>query len=363
MNAEKLEMVSPKPKEWGEPFPLTDVQQSYWLGRNGGFALGDVSTHCYFEMDCGGLDTDLAEEKWRRLISRHGMMRAVFLNDGQNQKILSNVPEYEIKVYDLASQEDTADEKLESIREEMAYQIFDTSKWPLFDVRFSKLPGGNVRLHISFDNIIFDGWSMFLILREWKMLYDNPEKEVEPLDLSFRDYVLAYEDIKKTEFYKRDEEYWQKRLPDIFPAPELPVIKENGNTAVQKFIRYESKLTGSQWSAIKNMASQNGLTASGVLMTAYAEVLGRWSKSQKFTINLTRFNRLPIHDQIMDVVGDFTSLTLLSIDNTTGKSFLERCKNLQQQLWSDLAHPYYSGVELEREISKKQEIRNAAIMQ
>mgnify|MGYP000612153058 FL=1 len=362
MNAEKLEMVSPKPKEWGEPFPLTDVQQSYWLGRNGGFALGDVSTHCYFEMDCGGLDTDLAEEKWRRLILRHGMMRAVFLNDGQNQKILSNVPEYEIKVYDLASQEETVDEKLESIRKEMAYQIFDTSKWPLFDVRFSKLPGGNVRLHISFDNIIFDGWSMFLILREWKMLYDNPEKEVEPLDLSFRDYVLAYEDIKKTEFYKRDEEYWQKRLPDIFPAPELPVIKENGNTAVQKFIRYESKLTGSQWSAIKNMASQNGLTASGVLMTAYAEVLGRWSKSQKFTINLTRFNRLPIHNQIMDVVGDFTSLTLLSIDNTAGKSFLERCKNLQQQLWSDLAHPYYSGVELEREISKKQEIRNAAIM-
>lgn len=274
------------------------------------------------------------------------------MNDGQNQKILSNVPEYEIKVYDLASQEETVDEKLESIRKEMAYQIFDTSKWPLFDVRFSKLPGGNVRLHISFDNIIFDGWSMFLILREWKMLYDNPEKEVEPLDLSFRDYVLAYEDIKKTEFYKRDEEYWQKRLPDIFPAPELPVIKENGNTAVQKFIRYESKLTGSQWSAIKNMASQNGLTASGVLMTAYAEVLGRWSKSQKFTINLTRFNRLPIHNQIMDVVGDFTSLTLLSIDNTAGKSFLERCKNLQQQLWSDLAHPYYSGVELEREISK-----------
>lgn len=45
------------------------------------------------------------------------------LNDGQNQKILSNVPEYEIKVYDLASQEETVDEKLESIRKEMAYQI------------------------------------------------------------------------------------------------------------------------------------------------------------------------------------------------------------------------------------------------
>lgn len=362
VNAEKLAMVVPNPEEWEKPFPLTDVQQSYWLGRNGSFTLGDVSTHCYFEMDCGYLDTALAEDKWRKMISRHGMMRAVFFNDGQNQKILSDVPEYEINVYDLREQAEMAEEKIESIREEMAYQIFDTSQWPLFDVRFSKLPGGDVRLHISFDNIIFDGWSMFLILREWKMLYDNPEKEVEPLKLSFRDYVLAYEDIKKTEFYKRDEEYWQKRLPEIFPAPELPIIKENGNNATQKFVRYESKLTGNQWTSIKTMAAQNGLTASGVLMAAYAEVLGRWSKSQKFTINLTRFNRLPIHDQIMDVVGDFTSLTLLAVDNTAGKTFLERCKNLQQQLWSDLAHPYYSGVELEREISKRQEVRNTAIM-
>ena len=362
MNAEKLPTVLPKPEEWDRPFPLTDVQQSYWLGRNGGFALGDVSTHCYFEMDCGNLDTALAEDKWRKMISRHGMMRAVFLNDGQNQKILSNVPDYEIKVYDLREQKEFAEETIESIRDEMAYQIFDTSKWPLFDVRFSKLPGGNVRLHISFDNIIFDGWSMFLILREWKTLYDNPQKEVEPLQLSFRDYVLAYEGIKKTEFYKRDEQYWQKRLPEIFPAPELPIVKEKDNVSTQKFVRYESKLNGDHWSKIKNMAAQNGLTASGVLMTAYAEVLGKWSKSQRFTINLTRFNRLPIHEQIMDVVGDFTSLTLLSVDNTAGKTFLERCRNLQQQLWSDLAHPYYSGVELEREISRRQEVRNAAIM-
>lgn len=362
MHTDQLAMITPKPEDWEKPFPLTDVQQSYWLGRNGGFALGDVSTHCYFEMDCGDLNISLAEEKWRELILRHGMMRAVFLNDGQNQIILKNVPEYKIQVYDFSEAKDQISEKIEVLRNEMAYQVFDTSKWPLFDVRFSKMPDDNVRLHISFDNIIFDGWSMFLILREWKMLYDNPVKEPVSLDLSFRDYVLAYEDIKKTEFYKRDEEYWNSRISEIYPAPQLPVSNENNDNISQKFVRFESKLAGDKWSAIKRMAAQNGLTASGVLMTAYAEVLGRWSKSQKFTINLTRFNRLPIHDQIMEVVGDFTSLTLLSVDTTLGSSFLDRCKILQQQLWADLAHPYYSGVELEREIAKRQEIRNTAIM-
>lgn len=362
MNADKLPKMIVNPEKWNEPFPLTDVQQSYWLGRNGGFALGDVSTHCYFEMNCGNLDTSLAEKKWRELIAHHGMMRAVFLNDGQNQKILKDVPDYEIMVYDFMKNTESAEKQVQVIRNEMEQQIFDTSKWPLFDVRFSKLSDDNVRLHISFDNIIFDGWSMFLILREWKNLYDNPQKPVNELQFSFRDYVLAYENIKNTELYKRDEEYWKKRLPKIYPAPELPVVKEKHNSIPQKFTRYESKLTESQWLTIKQIAAKNGLTASGILMTAYAEILGRWSKSQKFTINLTRFNRLPIHEQIMDVVGDFTSLTLLSIDNTIGKSFLERCKNLQQQLWSDLAHPYYSGVELEREINRNQENRNTAIM-
>ena len=31
-------------------FPLTEVQQAYWLGRSGVFELSDVSTHNYFEI-------------------------------------------------------------------------------------------------------------------------------------------------------------------------------------------------------------------------------------------------------------------------------------------------------------------------
>ena len=363
LTSEQLPAIQIEPELWNEPFPLTDVQQSYWLGRNGGFALGDVSTHCYFEMDGYDINSDRAEETWQKLIERHGMMRAVFLKDGQNQKILDNVEPYNIHRYDLTSLSTAlVTERLEETRREMEHQIFDTSVWPLFDVRISMLPDRKNRIHISFDNIIYDGWSMFYILRQWKYLYDRPELKLAPLELSFRDYVLTYEKIKETDLYKKDEEYWKARIPEIFPAPELPVKNTAQTLQEQKFERLEAVLDEVKWNKIKNVGIKYGLTASGLLLTAYAEVLTRWSKSPKFTINLTRFNRLPIHNQIMDMVGDFTSLTLLAVDNTLGDSFLDRCRNLQKQLWQDLAHPYYSGVELERELSKNYDTRQGAVM-
>lgn len=363
LTSEQLPAIQIKPELWNEPFPLTDVQQSYWLGRNGGFALGDVSTHCYFEMDGFDINIDRAEETWQKLIERHGMMRAVFLKDGQNQKILEDVEPYKIHRYDLTSLSTTSvANRLEETRKEMEHQIFDTSIWPLFDVRISMLPERKNRIHISFDNIIFDGWSMFYILRQWKYLYDRPQLELVPLELSFRDYVLTYEKIRETDLYKKDEEYWKARIPEIFPAPELPVKNTAQALQEQKFERLEAVLDEVKWNKIKNVGIKNGLTASGLLLTAYAEVLTRWSKSPKFTINLTRFNRLPIHNQIMDMVGDFTSLTLLAVDNTIGDSFLDRSRNLQKQLWQDLAHPYYSGVELERELNKNYDTRQGAVM-
>ena len=42
------------------PFPTTDVQQAYWVGRNATFELGNVGNHAYIEVEA--IELDLAEE-------------------------------------------------------------------------------------------------------------------------------------------------------------------------------------------------------------------------------------------------------------------------------------------------------------
>jgi amino acid adenylation domain-containing protein len=89
-----------------------------------------------------------------------------------------------------------------------------------------------------------------------------------------------------------------------------------------------------------------------LLISAFSRVLGRWSKSRRFTLNLTLFNRLPIHEQVEALVGDFTSLTLLEIDSG-GESLVSFARSIQAQLWSDMEHRYFDGVEVLRLLNRQ----------
>jgi amino acid adenylation domain-containing protein len=183
--------VVPAPEQRYEPFPLTDVQHAYWVGRNDLFELGHVAAHIYLEIEGEGLDLQRLTETWRQLIDRHEMLRAVVRPDGQ-QQILADVPAYCFTVYDLSTGDShTVQTHLASIREEMSHQVLPADTWPLFDIRATWLTGQQRRLHISLDALILDGWSLLLLFQEWLTLYQDPTRGLPPLELSFRDYVLT----------------------------------------------------------------------------------------------------------------------------------------------------------------------------
>ncbi|MGD1922166.1 MAG: phosphopantetheine-binding protein, partial [Pleurocapsa sp.] len=96
-----LPKIIPHPQAKYEPFPLTDIQQAYLIGRSSVFALGNVATHGYREFETVGLSIDGVELAWNKLIDRHEMLRMVATGDGK-QQILSDVPQYKIKVTDLS---------------------------------------------------------------------------------------------------------------------------------------------------------------------------------------------------------------------------------------------------------------------
>ncbi|MEK3728058.1 amino acid adenylation domain-containing protein [Lysinibacillus sp. FSL W8-0953] len=350
----KLPSIEPNEQDRFKPFPLTDVQQAYWLGRSGIYAYGDVSTHCYFEMDCSSLDHARVEQTWNRLIQHHDMMRAIILNDGQQQQVQEFVAYYSIASYNLTNlSAEQRKEQLTLVRSEMEHQTFIPSEWPLFDIRMSAINEQKTRIHISFDNIIFDGFSMFYLFKEWKRLYDDSSAKLQTLQTTFRDYILAYQKIRETEMYKRDIQYWHQRIDNMYPAPDLPLLDYKEDLSNCKFTRYEEKLSTEEWLVLKQLAAKMNLSPASLLIAAYAETLARWSSQPKLTINLTRFHRVLFEPDVDQLIGDFTSLNLLSIDMSKGESFLERARTVQKQLLQDLEHPYVSGVYVERALAKK----------
>ena len=346
-------VVTPCPDKRHEPFPLTDIQHAYWVGRGSGFDLGNVATHAYFEFENAHVDVDRLNVAWQQLIARHDMMRAVVMADGQ-QRILPVVPAYQIAVTDLRSAP-AADVQVQtdSVRDRMAHQVYDPARWPLFEVRITRLPGARVRVHVSIDLLIAEVWSLFLLFREWGALYDRSDQRLPPLTLSFRDYVLAEAVLEQTPRYVRARTYWTARVPELRPGPELPLAQPPAAITKPRFVRRSARIEAERWQRINARARQEGLTPTMVLCTAFTEVLAAWSKAPQFTLNVTLFHRLPVHPEVNAIVGDFTSTVLLAVDGGGAASFAERARRVQQQLWNDLEHRYVSGVRVLRDLARQ----------
>ncbi|GAA3734298.1 non-ribosomal peptide synthetase [Salinactinospora qingdaonensis] len=346
-------LATPDRENRFEPFPLTDVQTAYLLGRRDAFAYGGVACHGYGELAYDELDPDRLAAAWRTVVSRHDMLRAVIDPAGGHQRVLPEVPDYHIEVTDLRGAEPARVAAVRGqLREELGNAVYDPASWPLFGLKVTLADDGAV-LHFSIDFLIADFISIQILLDELHAYYADPNCQLPQPAIGFRDYLAAERALRSGSRYERDREYWWARLDELPPAPTLPVLPSPKRGDEVRFSRWEEHLSPEVWSALKRRAGDNGVSASGAVMAAYAEVIGRWSRHSRFTLDLTLLNRLPLHADVGAVVGDFTSVELLTVDRDVSAPFAQRARSLQQQLWADLDHRLYSGVEALREIARR----------
>ncbi|MFD3698352.1 amino acid adenylation domain-containing protein [Streptomyces sp. NPDC058646] len=342
-----------------EPFPLTDVQRAYWIGRSGAVG-GDVSCHLYVELDVADVDLDRLQDAWRALVRRHDALRLVVDADG-TQRVLESVPDYVVDGEDLGALDSAARaDRLERLRDTMSHQVLPSDRWPLFDLRASRLGSGRVRLHLSIDTLIADGGSVRILLGELLAVYQG-KLTPGPLELTFRDYVVADQQRRQGEDFERDLAYWQERLETLPPAPRLPLRTQPEMLAQTRFGRREEYLPADVWDRLKARAAKERITPSAVALTAYAQILGTWSADDRFTLNLTLFNRIGDHPDLPSLVGDFTALSLFEVDGGCRGAFGERARRLQKRLWEDLEHRLVSGVRVARELMQRRGAAEAAM--
>ncbi|MFN8578548.1 MAG: amino acid adenylation domain-containing protein [Candidatus Sericytochromatia bacterium] len=335
-----------------QAFTLTDVQQAYWVGRTNNIDMGNISAHAYLEIDIKKLDINKFESALNTLIERHPMLRTIILENG-TQKILESNTYYKILVNDLKNNP----KELEIIRDKLSHEILDSTKFPLFRISVSLLDEFTSRIHISIDGLIADALSMNILARELSLLYLNQDFKLSELEINFRDYILTEKKLHNSILYQKSKDYWKNRLENFPNAPQLP-INDITSLTNPKFNRLSYKLDSKKWDILKNKASKINISNSVLLLSIFSQVLSLWSKNKNFIINLTLFNRLPLHSQVKDIVGDFTSLNLLEV-NINNESFESICLKIQEQLWQDIDNKYIGGIWVLRELAKLRGLENS----
>lgn len=342
--SDALPPFTPRPELRHEPFALTDVQHAYWMGRHGQLALGGFSTHFYIELEREGLAVERLEAGLQKVIARHDMLRAVIDDDGR-QRVLPEVPPYRIEAMDLrqagAAEQQAA---IGSLRQRMSHNRLPPDRWPLFEIRAIRRPAGRLRLFVSLDMLILDASSTFMFFEEWRRACEDEAWNPAPLRISFRDCVEFERQLQDQPAVRSARDYWTSRLDTLPAAPELPLAVQPGSLAQVEFKRRTASLPAERWQRLKDRARTFGATPTVLLLAAFCEALRGWSKSPDFTLNLTLFNRLPVHADVASLLGDFTTTNLLAAHARLGDSFADRLQRLQQQLAQDLEHQRYSGM-------------------
>ncbi|MFV0526411.1 MAG: AMP-binding protein, partial [Acidimicrobiales bacterium] len=351
-----LPAARPAPADRHRQFPLTGVQAAYVMGRGHNYAYGGVACQAYVEIAYRGIEPVDIERVWTTLVRRHDALRTVVHPDGY-QHVLTRVPDLEVTVTDVRGRPGpSVTEALEAARSRLETRSAPPDRWPLFDLHVTRTDTETV-LHLSIDLLAADYAGVQQLLTEADLLLADPGHGPEPVELTFRDYVLARRAVRETSQYERDKAYWLDRIDSLPPAPELPLATRGSDDVEQDggvptFSRLEFVLDPTELEGVRERARHHGVPVSATMLTAFAETIGRWSRLPAFTLTVPTFGRLPLHPDVDQLIGDFTAIELLSVDTGPCRSFVDHVRSLSGRLIEDLEHGHVDGTEVAAELAR-----------
>jgi amino acid adenylation domain-containing protein len=337
-----------------KPFLLSNVQQAYYFGRNNAYELSNVSTHIYIEYAFKYLNIPMLEQALNKIIKRHLALSLIFKNG--TQRYYKNLETYFIKVnYNINNQD------FLTLRNQLSQKLYDPAIFPLFDFQVS-ITNNLYILHISFDALIMDDSSFEIFLNEWSLLYQDINTILPKLDINFRDYLLRFDEIRNSQIYFDAKKYLSQKLSYYNFEMALPLKIQPYEIKAPVFKRVTKTIPNDIWKKIVKKSNETGISLTAILLEAFGQVLSFWTGQNRLCINLTLFNRLPLHKHVNDIIGDFTTLTLFDYINETNIAALDKFRLIHNSLLTDIENNIFDGVDAQRFLKQHQLIEKDKII-
>lgn len=321
---------------------LTDIQHSYWISQQGKYTLSRNSALIYVEIESQDkINVGKLTEALRKLVLRHPLLISTVCDDGHLVIQQNDLPVIEIPVFLICDFDKT--------RQKYSTTNFDLNKAPLFRVCLSE-SGDKQIIHFCISLLIADASSVQLLMRDWFLFYNERENELPALKTNFANYVHELSKQKESPEYFHAKEYYQKSVASIYKAPELYILQDPAQIESSSIVHQEHLFDRETSARLKTMAQEMNVTNTTLFLAFFCRALSIWSKSPAFSIILTVDGRAFCEQIYNDVVGDFTSTQILSL-NCKGHKIDELIKLIHDKICKNLDYYQFNGVEISRIIS------------
>ncbi len=331
-------------------FPASFAQQRLWFLDQlfPGTSFYNVPTVIRLT---GDLNLVALEESFNQIVQRHEVLRTTFGTlEGQPVQIIAPHQRIPLSLIDLQQQcvcdRDAAAQRL--ITQEIG-QPFNLATGPLLRVTLLQLDKTEYVLIINLHHIVFDEWSIALLIRELGLFY-TAEYAQKPLPspvmpIQYADFAHWQRSWLQGEVLESQLSYWRSQLKNLSlleiqsdrPRPQAQSYR--GATQLLELPKDLSQ-------ALLALSQQEGVTLFMTLLAAFQTLLYRYTAQTDIAVGSPIANRN--RQQLENLIGFFANSLVLRTDlsgNPTFRELLLRVRKIAVEAYAHQDLPFEKLVE------------------
>ena len=295
--------------------------------------LYNVSFMLYLK---GDLHIQAIEESLNDIIQRHDSLRTTFeMRESEPVQIVHRHTHQRFPIETLSGLPSEGPNGLVDHRviKEEVKRLFDLKRGPLIRFRIFRLSQDIHALLFTVHHIVFDGWSVDVLLHELTAAYGARIQGRTPkfpsLPIQYADYADWQQKWLEGETRQKQLCYWLEQLKQPLPILELPT--DYHRPAVQTYRGRRDPLTLSSRlvNHLRQLSHREGKTLFMTLFAAFNVLLHRYTGQKDLVVGSPIANRT--REEIEPLIGFFVNTLALRTNlsgNPTFRELLDRAQRV-----------------------------------
>ena len=309
----------------GQPAPLSFSQQRVWF-----FEQLEPGTTVYngpmsYRIRAF-LDVDAMCRAFAALLNRHESLRTVIVSEGgEPTQRVEPAGGSRLAFEDLSGlPPEAALAKAIEMATAQRNEAFRFDSGSLIRARLLRLGADDHVLLMTLHHIIFDGWSIGVLVRDLRELYraevTRTPSTLPVLPISYGDFCVWQRGPAAQAEFQSQADFWKRQLSGIAPL-DLPL--DVVRPALQTFRGDSRRLVLSETltQAVRSLAQREGVTLFMLLLGAWGAQLARLAGQRDVVIGTPVAGRR--HEETENLVGFFVNTLSMRLDASGNPSFAE----------------------------------------
>ncbi|GAX43730.1 amino acid adenylation domain-containing protein [Tolypothrix sp. NIES-4075] len=315
--------------------PLSLAQRQIWYQEI--ICPGNVAYNIPIALRLiGDLDRKFLEEAFRKIISRHEILRTTFaIENGEPVQLIHAEQEFYLEQKIITSPLDVEKELAAA-----SHSAFNLVKGPLMRGILYQIQPREHILMVNLHHIISDGWSLGIFVKELTQFYSASvtglEVSLPELPIQYGDYAEWQETWLQEESIKQQLNYWEKALFKPLPVLDLPLDKLRPASQTFNGAVLRVSLPVSLTSSVAELAKVEGATFFMVALAVYQVLLYRYSGETDIIVGSAIANRR--RSELDNLVGCFVNTLPLRGDLDGQLTFRQFLRQISQTCVEAYAH-------------------------